>query len=329
MKIGKHRWTPDTIEKALRLAVDVPSIRRAAEHFQAVSRIAISKSTLHELVGEYGCRLVQKEATEAEQLHTGADTLRSPLPDAETMAVSMDGVMVHVRDEGWKEVKVAAFSAVDKGKGQGAEESQVQLGRHSYCAGLWDAAIFAKQQWAEGWRRGLERARQVVAISDGASWIWGIVLLCYAPCIEIIDWWHALQKVWGIAWAVYGTGTEEAARWVETLKAHLWAGDLCSLYRELRGCWPRGKPLSDELRQAVGYLWRHRRRMRYQAYRKAGYPIGSGTVESACKVVVQERICQAGMRWSRPRLQAMLVLRCALLSNRWDITWAELAPKVT
>jgi len=76
----------------------------------------------------------------------------------------------------------------------------------------------------------------------------------------------------------------------------------------------------------LGYLFRQRRRMRYPLYRQAGYPIGSGTVEAGCKVVVQERLVQRGMRWSRPGAQALLALRCALLSDRWDATWQSLAP---
>jgi hypothetical protein len=64
--------------------------------------------------------------------------------------------------------------------------------------------------------------------------------------------------------------------------------------------------------------------MDYVAYRQAGYPIGSGTVESGCKVVVQERMKQAGMRWSRDGAQAMLALRSILLSEQWDETWVTL-----
>ena len=89
---------------------------------------------------------------------------------------------------------------------------------------------------------------------------------------------------------------------------------------------PRGEPLPDKVRTGVGYLFNHRWRMRYQQFREAGYPLGSGTVESACKVVMQERMKQAGMRWSRNNAQAMLALRSILLSDRWDEVWSTLAP---
>jgi len=144
--------------------------------------------------------------------------------------------------------------------------------------------------------------------------------------VQIIDWWHALQRVWEIAFGVYGQGTEAAQAWGLQLKEHLWAGQIRALLHALRLTWPRGRELPETLRQAVGYLFRQRQRLRYQAFRQAGYPIGSGTVESACKVVVQERMVQAGMRWNRPCAQALLALRCALLSGRWEATWQSLAP---
>lgn len=46
-------------------------------------------------------------------------------PDSALMGVSADGVMLHVRDEGWKEVKVASISAV------AADETGVRLTHHS------------------------------------------------------------------------------------------------------------------------------------------------------------------------------------------------------
>ena len=60
-----------------------------------------------------------------------------------------------------------------------------------------------------------------------------------------------------------------------------------------------------------------------------GLTCARGMVESACKVVVQARLGQAGMRWSRAGVQAMLTLRCTLLSDRWDATWQSLCPKLT
>ena len=86
--------------------------------------------------------------------------------------------------------------------------------------------------------------------------------------------------------------------------------------RNVRLLYPRNH-LPESVRKAVAYLFHNRHRMYYKEYRQAGYPIGSGSVESGCKLVVQTRLKQAGMRWKRSSAQAVLALRSMLLSDNW------------
>jgi len=312
LKLVKHSWSLETIKQALEMAIQIASYSRAATSWERLTKIAISKSSLQQLAHEYGDRLVGIQAEEADAMLTVAADVEEgeawraiPEPDSETMAVAMDGAMVNIREEGWKEVKIVAVSAVETRDGDG-EEPVVDLKRTSYRAGLWDAASFANQQWAEGCRRGLEKAKRVVCVNDGAPWIWLIVSMCYAPrCIEILDWWHAVEKLWELAFTLLGQDNSQSQDWAQQQKSLLWAGNLRQIFRGLRLLCPRGQPLPDKIRRGLGYLFRHRGRMRYREFRKAGCPIGSGRVESACKVVMQERMKQAGMRWSRAGAQAM------------------------
>lgn len=331
----KHSWTPETIKQAVRLGVEIASLGRAAESFQELTKISMSKSSLGRLVQEYGGKLVVEQKAEAEATvkvpgrEEDMEVLwrNIPEPDSEVMAVCLDGALINIREEGWKEVKVATISAVEVEEHQeGEEESKVRLSKHSYRAGLWEAKEFAKHQWAEACRRGLEKALKIVSINDGAHWIWLIILMCYAPCIEIIDWWHAVEKLWAAANSLLGQGEPRTAAWVEQQKSLLWAGQLRALLHEIRKLCPRGQPIAEKVWHTITYIFHNRRRMDYERYRQEGYPIGSGSVESGCKVVVQARLKQAGMRWSREGAQAMLALRSALLSGRWDDVWSSLHP---
>lgn len=321
----------------VKLAAEIPSYRRAAENFSELSQLSVSKSRLGELVKQYGGQIVRQQAVEAEAMvkpprQEEVITVRQmPQPDSEVMALSMDGAMVNIRGEGWKEVKTVSVSAVETETDEATGEVKVSLSRHSYRAGLWEAKEFANQQWAEGCRRGLERAKQVVTINDGAPWIWLLVQMCWAPCVEILDWWHVVEKLWGMATVLWADDETATARWVAIQKSHLWHSQLRQVLRAIRQQCPRDQPLPDKVRTGVGYLFNHRHRLKYQQFREAGYPIGSGTVESACKLVMQERMKQAGMRWSRDGAQAMLALRSVLLSDRWNEVWATLphSPKLT
>ena len=81
----------------------------------------------------------------------------------------------------------------------------------------------------------------MVAVSDGAAWIWALVITFFAACVQIIAWWHAVQRVWESAFALYGQGTPLAAPWGARLKELLWAGDLCGLVHALRAHYPLGQ----------------------------------------------------------------------------------------
>ena len=71
----------------------------------------------------------------------------------------------------------------------------------------------------------------------------------------------------------------------------------------------------------------HQHRMRYAQFRAQGYPIGSGTVESAVKGVIAARLKQAGMRWTKAGAQAALNLRTHLLNGRWYAIWSLTHPQ--
>jgi hypothetical protein len=331
LQLGAHSWSPATAAQAVRLGVEIPSYRRAVESFCALTHLPLSKSALQRLVNETGQTLVAQQAEEAAAVvrvpskEEAVVWREIPEPDAPIMNVSSDGVLIHLRNEGWKEVKGVAISAVEAGVDATTGERTVHLTRHSYRAGLWDAATFANHLWAESGRRGLEKAKRIVSVNDGAAWIWAIVFMCFARCIQILDWWHAVERLWTIAFAHFGDSSPHATLWVEQQKRLLAQSNLRQVMHNIRQLYPRGHPPPETVGRAVGYLFHNRWRMRYREFRLAGCPIGSGTVESACKTLVQQRMKQAGMRWSRTGAQAMLALRCALLSQRWSLVHNLLA----
>lgn len=113
---------------------------------------------------------------------------------------------------------------------------------------------------------------------------------------------------------LFGEGSADGNAWAEARKAELWDGEvekvIAALHSEADK--PRGQAAADE----IHYFETNRDRMRYDLYRKQGYPIGSGTVESACKRLIGARLKQAGMCWTKQGAQTVLSLRAALLSKR-------------
>jgi hypothetical protein len=325
LQLGEQGWTPGTVAQALRLGVEIPSYARAAEVFRELTHLPLSKSTLQRMTTQYGQQVaatLAAEATAMVSVPRQAETVvwrTTPEPDSPMMNVSSDGVMIHLRGEGYKEVKTVAISAVVPRPDAQTGELTPHLTQHSYRAGVWDAPTFANHLWAEAERRGVPKAQYVVSVNDGAPWIWAIVFMCFARCVQILDWYHATQRLWTIASAYYGADHAATTQWVETQKALLAKGKLRDIWRNLRLLYPRGQPLPTPVHQAILYLFHNRQRLRYHEFRRLGCPIGSGVIESACKLVVQARMKQAGMQWSRSGASAMLALRSVLLSDRWQL----------
>jgi len=325
LQLGERGWTPGTVAQALRLGVEIPSYARAAAVFCELTHLPLSKSTLQRMTTQYGQQVAAALDAEAEAMvsvprHEENVVWRTtPEPDSPMMNVSSDGVMIHLRGEGYKEVKTVAVSAVTQVSDPQSGEPTPHLTQHSYRAGLWDAPTFANHLWAEAERRGVPKAKHVVSVNDGAPWIWAIVFMCFARCLQILDWYHATQRLWTMATTYYGDDQAATTQWVETQKALLAKGQLRHIWRNLRCLYPRGQPLPPPVSHAMLYLFHHRHRLRYHEFRQLGCPIGSGVIESACKLVVQARMKQAGMQWSRSGATAMLTLRSVLLSDRWSL----------
>ena len=182
------------LKMALRQAVELGSFVRTARNFSELTGVPISDSSLQRLAVETRTKVVNADAQEAEAIvHVpgegeGVTWRRIPEPDSEVMVVSADEVMVHLREEGWKEAKVASVSAAPVCEVGEKAEGDMRLTKQSYRSGLWDAKSFTNPYWAESSRRGVEKAKRIVCINDGAIWIWMMVFVCFSRRIEILDW---------------------------------------------------------------------------------------------------------------------------------------------
>ncbi len=181
------------------------------------------------------------------------------------------------------------------------------------------AATFADQASAEVRRRGVERAKEVCAIQDGAGWIQGFVDGHRHDALHILDFAHAAGYIDAIVDKVREGGGHLLTKWVDgvlhRLKHEGPARVLCHLSR-LAKRYP-------QIQEQVNYLQKRRELMDYPTYQKQGWPIGSGSVESSHKLVVQARLKGPGMHWKPEHINPMLALCLALLNDRWSEFWQE------
>ena len=302
-----------------RLGAALP-FRAAADTLTALSAVSISAREVERITEGRGMALEAQLAEEQDRLLSGQALLASvESPKGPGVwTVALDAARVRFYD-GWHEAKAGVvFWAKPRPEGAEAEEQ-------SYVVEVGPMDEAGTRLYAEAVRRGIDVGEElVVCLGDGAASNWNQFGLHFAKRVEVLDWYHALEHLWAAGNGVFGEGSAEALAWVEGRKAELWGGKveevIDALARQAKQ--PKGKAAQDE----IHYFETNRERMRYKEHRTKGYPIGSGTVESACKRVIGARVKQAGMCWSQPGAQAVLTLRAELLSGRWEEAWQMTRP---
>jgi hypothetical protein len=242
------------------------------------------------------------------------------------MGAAIDGGMIHIRGEGWKEFKVGSvFELGQKMEWDERMRERVEIPcavHNSYLAHLGGPATFGQMMWAEASRRDWEYAADTEVIGDGAPWIWNLALDHFYDSHQVVDWYHASEHLAAAARLIKGEGTAAAKRWFKAQATTLFQGCIDQLVLAIEAeaqCQPG---IGEELRLQAQYFRNNQRRMRYQEMREEDWLIGSGAVESAAKQY-KARFTGSGMHWSRVGAERLLPVRSAIMSSRFDERWRQ------
>jgi len=294
----------------VRLSTWMP-FEQAREMFQDVVGVRVSKATARRVTLATGEAQLAVCEAEVERLkHEGPQAPAG----AEKQAMSGDGAFVHLVGGEWAEVKTLALGEVTRNK-----RGEVCTQHLSYVSRLSDAKSFEEAALVETHRRGLERATEVCAVQDGAEWLQGLVDYHRADAVRILDFAHAAEYVTEIGQAVRGARGRLPAHWLDGVLHRLKHEGPARVLRHLS--WLAARYPSADIQEKLTYLQKREAHMQYPTYREAGWPIGSGSVESAHKVVVEARLKGAGMRWGRQNVNPVLVLRNGVCNREWKQTW--------
>src|SRR6266567_9546922 len=285
---------------------------QAQELLSDLVGIQVSKATARRATLDTGEAQLSGDEAEVERLKQ--EVPQAP-EGADKQQLSADGAMVHLVGGEWVEVKTLIMGEVSCNK-----RGEVCTQQISTFSRLADAERFTHASLVETHRRGLERAAAVCAVQDGAEWLQGLVDYHRADVVRILDFAHAAEYVNEIGQAVQAAGGRLPATWLEGVLHRLKHQGPARVLTHL--AWLATRYPSPGVQEKLAYLQKREAHMQYPRYQAAGWPIGSGSVESANKVVVEARLKGAGMRWGRQNVNPMLVLRNAVCNRRWNETWA-------
>jgi hypothetical protein len=193
----------------------------------------------------------------------------------------------------------------------------------TYVGAIETSEQFGRRIYAEAVRRGIDGARNIVVIGDGAPWIWTQARHHFPGAIEILDLFHAREHLWKLAANLFPSNVICRKRWLKTSLRLLEDGKIKKLVARLRALSPTDVDLAKAVNIDADYFERKAHRAQYPSFKQKGLFIGSGVIEAACKTIVGIRFKQSGMFWTITGANSILALRCLRLSNRFEDYWAS------
>ena len=316
--------TPAAMLKIAYWAQNQSSYQRAEDAISEALHININDDTIRQVTNFVGGMVFQNDCAKADEAYLALSSckLKYTQTTKGVVYIQTDGAALNTRlkDESgssWRENKLGeVFTSKDirywtdhKGK------RQHQILRKEYISFVGAATEFKKHLLACAVRNGYGQFKETVVLSDGATWIRTMVEELFPDAQQILDYFHLCENVHTYAKAMFNMDASKYTPWAKRICDQLKAGKYKLVLQELY-------PVKDEKPNGCtvnlyGYIFNNMKNIDYAEYEKRGYFIGSGAIESGNKLILQDRLKRAGMRWNTTTAQAMLTLKTKAESNIW------------
>lgn len=307
---------------------------QAAEDLLCYAGLKIEPREIERVAEDVGRQVEQWLSDQQEQiLQTPGTAPSSALGSEAKFYVSFDGTGVPVRKNELlgRRGKQPDGSARTREAKLGCVFTQVGLDKEgypqrdpdstTYVGAIESSTLFGWRMYAEALRRGLNQTKTVIVLTDGARYNRTIVQTHFPDAVHIVDLFHAYEHLTAIAQILWGQEAKAPKAWRDLLEA----GDIHQLVSKAGKQLPASAKGKKALLKQVRYFEKNAPQMRYAEYRDKKFFVGSGVVEAGCRTVIGERLKQSGMRWSVRGANAIIALRCCILSSRFEDFWAARA----
>lgn len=293
----------------------------------------VSENTIRKETQRYG-ELQSKQ--EGEWIHNSQDPaylqerLRTEKDRPKRVYGSIDGAKVRIEersddekdDEKWREMKMCCWYQVDPVKESRYSKRHHQkkaIGHQAlrardirYFCDIAEVDDFDPLFWATACHIKADLANEVVFVCDGAKWIWRLIERYFPHAFQILDWYHAEERLEKVANDIFNP--HQASTWLDEIRSEMWEGNTQFV---ISAC-DNLSTKSEIAAKAATYFRNNAHRMHYDRYRKLGYMIGSGTIESGCKQIVTHRLKRSGAQWNVEGAILTAKARAAFLSDFWE-----------
>jgi hypothetical protein len=300
-----------------------PAVRR----LETFTALRLSESTAARTTVEVGRRLRAAELQEAERLLQGEALPRCTPWRPQRLYLSLDGSMTPLRDP-WKRDGSQGPLHCRYGECKTAVAYETRPDRHGnpvvvrrqYTATLEPVEVFEKLVVGLAYHCGSDQATELVVLADGLGYNWRIAAEHFPEALQILDFYHVMAHLHTLArlclpGSPAETESAAAAAWVAARKEQLLQDGVAAVGAAIQALPAPNQEAQSCRAETHGYFSRNAERMRYRTFLDAGYQIGSGVMEAACKQVAHQRLDQVGMHWRQETADAVVALRANQLSH--------------
>jgi len=288
-------------------AVGRTSILRLVEGVASEAETFVEKR-FEEASKEFDQPLAQRLGAEHVLVELDGGEIRTgklvPAPEGGKTAVL--GLPKRLRETEWRDVRIGLARQLDEVE-------------PTYVGKLAPYPEVVGQLFGAACMHGLSQRTKVVACSDGGNGIREEIETQFPNVQYVLDHAHAKSQFYETADAK-GLKGDEREKWVAHQMARLHEGDVQLALDELAAHKGKGKARVVRLHE---YLTRFKDAVHYDAFEKAGFPRGSGEVESAHRTIPQKRLKLPGAWWLESNVNPMLALRVLRANGWWNEFWTQ------
>jgi len=335
---GNHRIPKDELLDIENTSF-TPGVRRVVSQLAACDSFERSSETLEEVCGIYVSgkdteRIAEAVGTAIEAENTKqiveAFSLCGVGQPAVThipiMYVEFDGTGVPVmkretsgrkgkQEDGTAKTREAKLGCVFTQTGLNEKLEPVRdKNSTTYFGAIETSGEFGKRLYMEAAQRGVANADKVVVLGDGAKWIWTLADEHFPEAVQIVDLFHAKEHLSDFIKSIFSDTEMKEAKgkeWTELLEA----GKIEELTTEMAQYAGSSEEEQEETEREVSYFKENAKRMQYKYFKSQDFFVGSGVIEAGCKNVIGKKLKQSGMHWSVRGANAIIALRCSILSR--------------
>jgi hypothetical protein len=244
------------------------------------------------------------------------------VPDdcVKTISFSLDGTCMLLCNEGYRQAMVGSISLYYFG------------GERLYTRYTALPPEYGKEQFYKAFDHEIKNVRKLypnadyVGVADGAPDNW--TFLQSRVDEQILDFFHASEYLSKVSKAAFKR-PDQASQWLQkachTLKEEEGGAELVLMQMKAFMNRQIYEDKKEIIQSSITYFTNHLHQMNYCKYQRNNWPIGSGVIEAACKVIVKQRLCNSGMKWTEHGAKTVLALRCF---NKSDGMWEQFWNKV-